>query len=137
MPHTNIIDELEKCICDIVDVTVSHISFTRNTKNKDLIRQVGEYIKENPATSLNEIAEHFYHSPNYLSNIFSKEMGTTIKNYIIQVRIDISKKLLSESGSSIYEVAAAVGYKNPQHFSMVFKKLVGITPSAYQNNLHN
>lgn len=133
----NTIDELEKCICDIVDVTVSHISFTRNTKNKDLIRQVGEYIKENPATSLNEIAEHFYHSPNYLSNIFSKEMGTTIKNYIIQVRIDISKKLLSESGSSIYEVAAAVGYKNPQHFSTVFKKLVGITPSAYQNNLHN
>lgn len=131
----NTIDELEKCICDIVDVTVSHISFTRNTKNKDLIKQIEMYIKENPATSLSEIAEHFYHSPNYLSNIFSKEMGTTIKNYIIQVRIDISKKLLSENGS-IYEVAGAVGYKNPQHFSMVFKKIVGITPSAYQNNLH-
>lgn len=130
----NTIDSLEKCISNIVEVTVSHISFNRSNKNKDLIKQIQEYIQEIPSTSLSEIAEHFYHSPNYLSNIFSKETGITIKNYIIQIRIDISKKLLSETGSSIYEVANAVGYKNPQHFSMVFKKLVGVTPSAFQIN---
>lgn len=132
----NTIDSLEKYISDIVDVTISHISFNRNNKNRDLTEDIQKYIKANPATSLNEIAEHFYHSPNYLSNIFSKETGETIKNYIIQVRIDISKKLLSETSASIYEIANAVGYKNPQHFSMVFKKTVGVMPSAYRNNSH-
>lgn len=126
------VDSLEKYISDIAEVTISHITFSRSTKNKSLIKNVQNYIQLNPAVSLNDISAHFYHSPNYLSNIFSKEVGITIKNYIINTRIDRAKQLLTETEESIYEIANAVGYKDPQYFSVLFKKKVGVTPSAYK-----
>ena len=132
----NDVNNLEKFLTNIVEVTISHISFSRNSKNKTLIEKIKKYINDLPETTLNDISEHFYHSPNYLSNIFSKETGTTIKNYIIQVRIETSKKLLSETNKSIYEIANEVGYKNQQHFSILFKKIVGVSPSVYQLNSH-
>ena len=132
----NTVDSLEKYISDIAEVTVSRITFSRTTKNCSLIEQVQKYIQDNPSASLNDISAHFYHSPNYLSNIFSKEAGITIKNYIINTRIERSKQLLTETEDSICEIANAVGYKNPQHFSVLFKKKVGITPSVYKNGQH-
>lgn len=132
----NTVDSLEKYISDIAEVTVSHITFSRTTKNCSLIEQVQKYIQDNPSASLNDISAHFYHSPNYLSNIFSKEAGITIKNYIINTRIERSKQLLTETEDSICEIANAVGYKNPQHFSVLFKKKVGTTPSVYKNGQH-
>lgn len=128
----NTVESLEKYISDIAEVTISHITFSRSTKNKSLIKNVQDYIHSNPAVSLNEISAHFYHSPNYLSNIFSKEVGITIKNYIINTRIDRAKQLLTETEDSIYEIANAIGYKDPQYFSVLFKKKVGVTPSAYK-----
>lgn len=133
----NTIDELEEYILKIVEVTVSHINFSRDNKNKDLADKIKDYIRENPSTSLAETAEHFYHSPNYISSIFSSETGETIKNYIISVRIDIAKKLLAETQKSIYEIATEVGYKNPQHFSIMFKKHVGMTPLVFRSSMYN
>lgn len=132
----NEIDSLEEHFLKITDVTVSHINFGRNNKNKDLIDKIKDYINKNPATSLNEIAEHFFHSPNYLSNIFSNETGETVKNYILSTRVNMAKKLLCETQKSIYEVALEVGYKNPQHFSNMFKNHVGVTPSVFRTNNH-
>lgn len=131
------IDGLEECICNIVEVTISRINYIRNDNDHNLIIQIQNYIKKNPSTSLNEIAEHFFHSPNYLSNIFSKNKGTTIKNYIIQTRIDVAKEMLSQTKSGIPAIANSIGYKKPQHFSNTFKKIVGVTPTEYRNSFYN
>ena len=44
-----------------------------------------------------------------------------------------AKKMLSDPNAMVYEVATALGYDSPFYFSKVFKKIVGMSPTAYQN----
>ena len=112
---------------------IAAITYRNNQKTMNLVNDVKDYINRHLDTSLNEIAEHFFHSPNYLSNIFSKEAGITIKNYMIAERIERAKELLLHSDKSVGAIAAEVGYKNTQHFSTVFNKHVGVTPTAFRS----
>lgn len=131
------LDALEEFVTNFVDVVISTITFRHSQRNLRLINEVKDYITAHLDTSLNEIAEHFAHSPNYLSNIFSKEAGITIKNYIITERIERAKELLANTNKSISTIAAEVGYKNTPHFSTVFSKQTGITPTVYRTSLPN
>lgn len=129
------IDALEEFMTDFVDVVISTITFRYNQKNTSLVNKIKDYISLNPDTSLNEISDHFFYSPNYLSNIFSKETGMTIKSYIIAKRMERAKELLVKTEKNIGAIAAEVGYKNAQHFSTVFSKQTGVTPTNYRNSL--
>ena len=131
--HTTI-SALEKFISNIIEVTISQIKFSRTTKNKTLVENIKLYISQNLSTSLVEIANHFYISPNYLSNIFSLEAGTTVKSYIIQKRISTAKHLLTNTNTAIYDIATSVGYKNVPHFNLIFKQYTGTTPMAYRKS---
>ncbi|MCI8388624.1 MAG: helix-turn-helix transcriptional regulator [Clostridiales bacterium] len=63
---------------------------------------------------------------------FSRELGETPMNYIINLRIRNAAKLLTETHCSIAEAAEACGYENEFYFSNSFKKLTGMSPSAYR-----
>lgn len=82
--------------------------------------------------TLANIADHFHLPPGYLSVIFSKNTDTTLKNYLINERINTAKDMLINTDKNIYEIANEIGYKTAQHFSVIFKKSTGLTPSAYQ-----
>lgn len=60
---------------------------------------------------------------------FRQLFGTTIFTYFSDMRMTKAKSLLSEPDLTVAEVAYAIGYKNPQHFSSAFKKKFGILPS--------
>lgn len=124
---------LETFMIDILDIVTSNIAINHSQRDKDLITSIKEYIRANPKTSLTKIAEHFHHSPNYLSSIFPKETGDTIKNYIINIRMNYAKELLKNSPRSIGQIATDVGYKTQQHFCNVFNKATGMTPSDYRS----
>ena len=131
----NSLTALEEFVINFVDVTVSAITHCYNQKNMNLVKEVKKYISTHLDTSLNEIADHFFHSPNYLSTIFSKEAGITIKNYMIAERIEHAKKLLANPNIKISTIAAKVGYKSTQHFSTVFSSQTGMSPTSYRNTL--
>ena len=80
--------------------------------------------------SLDQIAENMYLSPFYISKIFKSETGDTPIRHLINIRLEKAKGLL-ESGNTgnIQEVAASVGYDDAYHFSKLFKKRYGISPS--------
>ena len=69
-----------------------------------------------------------YLSPFYISKIFKSETGDTPINRLIDIRLEKAKQLLEEGGS-IQEVAAEVGYEDAYHFSKLFKKHYGVSPS--------
>lgn len=79
------------------------------------------------------IAESIGISEGHLSHIFKKETDYTIMGYLTQYRIHRAMKLLSDCRYKVYEVAEMVGYHDITYFSSTFKKLVGVSPSEYQD----
>jgi len=99
---------------------------------KYVVEQIVGYLEEHYSEkiSLDRIAENMYLSPFYISKIFKSETGDTPINYLIHVRLEKAREML-ESGenNSIQGVAAKVGYDDAYHFSKLFKKRYGVSPS--------
>jgi YesN/AraC family two-component response regulator len=83
--------------------------------------------------SLSSTAKQLFISPNYLSRIFSAEIGKTFSRYLLEYRITIAKKLLKESNDKVYEISYRVGYDDIVHFSKIFKQTTGLSPNQYRN----
>ena len=108
-----------------------------SASKKYVAEQVISYIEDHYSEkiSLDQIAENMYLSPFYISRIFKGETGNTPIRHLINLRLDKAKELL-EGGyqGSIQEVAALVGYDDAYHFSKLFKKRYGISPSQARKN---
>ncbi len=103
-----------------------------SANKKYVVEQIVNYFEDhyNEKISLDQIAENMYLSPYYISRIFKSETGNAPIHHLINIRLEKAKELL-EGGydGSIQEVAAMVGYEDAYHFSKLFKKKFGISPS--------
>ena len=107
----------------------------KGDKSKYVMEAV-EYISthySDPELSVAMIAENLGISEGHLSHIFKKETEYTVASYITRVRMRMAMKLLTDCRNKVYEVAGEVGYRDIAHFSSSFKRIVGITPSEYQD----
>ena len=84
---------------------------------------------------LDGTARRFNVSKNYLCLLFRRETGTNFVNYLNQIRIARAKELLVGTSLSVKEVAARVGYKNPNYFSRMFKRLEGKTVTEFKDGI--
>lgn len=82
--------------------------------------------------SVVELADRVGLSPNYLSNLFHQQIGRTIRQYIEHHRIEQAKASLAQPEQSIKHVAYALGFADPHHFSHVFRRVTGMSPSQYR-----
>lgn len=99
-----------------------------------ITQQALEYIREHYSEDISStvIAEAIQVSEGYLRMVFKKELSSTVKEYILQYRIERSKELLQSDGKKIYEIAAQCGFMSSQHFSRVFRQVTGMTPGEYK-----
>ena len=86
-----------------------------------------------PGITVGSIAQSLGISEGHLSHMFKKETDYTLLNYLTRYRIHKSMELLRDCRRKVYEVAELVGYKDVTYFSATFKKVVGISPSEYQD----
>lgn len=103
-----------------------------SVNRKYVVEQIVNYFEDhyNEKVSLDQIAENMYLSPFYISKIFKSETGDAPIRHLINIRLERAKELLeSDYKGSIQEVAALVGYDDAYHFSKLFKKHYGMTPS--------
>lgn len=98
------------------------------------IEKAKEYIADHYKEDLNMAVVSNYVSLNYsyFSSLFKKHMKMNFLDYLNGVRIEKSKEYLKRVDYKIYEVSELVGYKNPKHFSKIFKKIEKITPVEYK-----
>ena len=80
------------------------------------------------------IAESLYTDTSYLIRKFTEKQGISPKEYIIEKRLVLAKKLLRETDSSVIEISNSVGYSDQFYFSRIFKKKVGMSPTAYRKS---
>ena len=71
---------------------------------------------------------------NYLVRQFKNRFGISPIAYLIKIRMEYAKKLLSESNLPVNEVASACGYNDPSFFNFYFKKTFKISPAAYRHS---
>lgn len=101
-------------------------------QNNMIVERCRAYIDQNygqKGLTLNEIAQKNHVSPNYLSYLFKKISGYNLWEYVVKLRMEESKRLLLQTDMRRYEIAERVGYESPEHFSKIFKKYYGVSPS--------
>lgn len=104
----------------------------KNIKVAIVRKYINEHVTEH--LSLNEVAEVFDISPNYLSQLFRKYNHTGFIEYVNICKIEEAKRLLEQEHLLVYEAADALGYESAFYFSKVFKKIEGISPKEYVNS---
>ncbi|WP_244163327.1 helix-turn-helix domain-containing protein [Paenibacillus pectinilyticus] len=87
--------------------------------------------------NLTLISEMVGVSEGYLSKQFTKELGCNFIQYLTNLRIEESKRLMKKKGNKITYIAEAVGYLNVEHFSRMFKKTTGYSPKLYRDSRMN
>jgi YesN/AraC family two-component response regulator len=87
--------------------------------------------------SLSALAHQVGMSKYHLSHRFREMLGVTFRDYLLRVRLERAKALLSASHVSITEVAQNVGFGDLPRFDKVFKRYTGVTPSAYRSLAHS
>lgn len=103
-----------------------------SVNKKYVVEQIVSYFEDHyhEKISLDHIAENMYLSPFYISKIFKSETGDTPIRHLINIRLEQAHELLENGwNGSIQEVAAKVGYDDAYHFSKLFKKRYGLSPS--------
>jgi len=95
-----------------------------------------EYLNEhyNDNITLESITKKFSINRNKLNTIFLINTGKTCLNFLMDLRTDMAKIILSNTEIPISEVAGRVGYPDPNYFTKIFKKQTGVTPSVYRKN---
>ncbi|SFE78074.1 two-component system, response regulator YesN [Paenibacillus catalpae] len=127
--------EMKERILHLLELSLYRLASVRKEGNrvietvKQLIQQ--DYDKE---LELTELSEKVFLNPSYLSTLFKQEMGQTITQYVLQLRMMKAKELLKKRlDLKVYEVGEQVGYPDSIYFNKVFKKMVGVTPKEYRN----
>lgn len=98
-------------------------------------RQAVQYIKHHYGEdiSISSVAEYLQISEGYLSRVFKKETAYTFTNYLTFYRIAMACTFLKDCRMKVYEVTERIGYTDNAYFSTLFKKMMGVTPSEYQD----
>lgn len=99
---------------------------------REALQFIADHYQENEM-NVGAIAGFLGISEGHLSHLFKKETNYTVMAYLTRYRMRAAMKLLSDCRSRVYEVAEQVGYKDIAYFSSTFKKIVGMTPSEYQD----
>ena len=134
LQQINTLDTLCYKLQEIVETFSESMFNYIPSRNSELIKKAMLYISEhfsNPLT-LEEVAAYVHLHPSYFSTLFKSSTGSSFKEYLNMVRIEESKRLLSNTDYSIIDIAVAVGFEDQSYFSKVFKKYTGLTPKQFR-----
>lgn len=93
-----------------------------------------DYIYDNIQSKIriSDIAKKIDINPNYLCELFKKETGISVNNFVKKKKIQAAEKLLIYEDFSVAELADIFGFASSSHFIETFKAETGLTPKAYK-----
>lgn len=136
---------LNNALCSAILAELSAQNRHAQTKDKQLKEQlysdILDYISWHAGGHLrvSEIAAYFGYNEKYLTTFFKKYSGITLKQYILQTKMDLAKSALSETTQPVSQIAFSLGFSDAHNFSNAFHKITGLSPSEYRAsyNKHN
>ncbi|WP_144868866.1 response regulator transcription factor [Hyella patelloides] len=100
------------------------------------VERVFKFIEENyyKPLELKDVAQAVGYSPAYLTNLIRQKTERTVKQWIIERRMNEARELLLNTEQSITEIAEKTGYVDTGYFIRQFKRLHGTTPNQWRNS---
>ncbi|MFD0696730.1 helix-turn-helix domain-containing protein [Paenibacillus sp. GCM10027628] len=133
------LDEMRQHIeNELVDFAAALKRVQDERNHASTIREVRKYIEQNfrnPNLSLDHLSEEFHIHAKYLSKLFKEETGRKFVDFLIDARMEYAKKQISETNDPVQHIAENAGYTNAISFSRVFKKIVGLSPTEYREEI--
>lgn len=101
------------------------------------IKRVHAFLVEhfNEHYTIDELSERFDLSPTVMKKCFRGVYGDSVYAYMKRYRLQVAERLLKESGFTIGEIAAQIGYLNPNKFTSAFCAEYGMPPTAYRKEV--
>lgn len=123
-----------------IDIAASDWRIVERYGSDFYIRRALEYIDmqyEKPELRIEDVAKYAGITRKYFYHVFQQVMRQSPQQYLIRYRMRKAEELLRTRKLSVTELARAVGYSDPFHFSKVFKSVYGAPPSRYVQTLKN
>ncbi|MCR5418562.1 MAG: response regulator [Lachnospiraceae bacterium] len=111
-----------------------NVTLRKQRQTDNVVDKAKQFIDESYASdiSLDEVSRIVDISPYYFSKLFKDATGETFIEYLAHLRIEKAKELFQASELTIKEICQPVGYADPNYFSRIFKKNVGVSPTDYK-----
>ena len=87
--------------------------------------------------TLDNLAEELHISAKYLSVLFNKETGSSIPDFIQDIRVNEAKSLLVTSDLTYLEISNMLNFNSQSYFNQIFKKKTGLTPKEFRTKIEN
>lgn len=125
---------INKVLADLEAKSASEYPFVMKETETDVMKKSIAFINANykEKIDLQDISRHIHLNAQYFSRIFKKEMGISCIDYLNQIRISNSCKLLCNTTYPIYRIAIESGFTDASYFSRVFTKQLKETPMEYR-----
>lgn len=109
----------------------------KHESEHSVIGRIITYLNENIHEDIGHDAIANMHRihPGYLSRLFKKEMGETLSEYQLRIKIEKAAELLKDGRYKVGEIAVMVGYNASSYFSIMFKKHTGCSPREYSQRI--
>ncbi|NOU94077.1 response regulator [Paenibacillus sp. LMG 31456] len=121
-----------------IGIWIQRLSEYRNHEKINVLEAAIQYIDEHlfeEELSLDMVAGKLGVTPTYFSHYFKKKTNETFVQYRMRKRMDKAKQLLAVPHYKIIDIVTEVGYESYPHFSRVFKKATGYSPTEYRGLL--
>ncbi|MFV0520536.1 MAG: AraC family transcriptional regulator [Lachnospirales bacterium] len=128
---------ISKYICDLLTDIMAMNEDKKSEKysNENLVELAITYIREHltEKLTLEDISSYVNLSPYYFTRLFKKKTALSPHQYIMTMRLDLSKFLLRNTGLSIKEICFETGFNSESMFCYTFKQKIGVSPLNYRN----
>lgn len=137
LSHANSLSRSESLMTKLAIRANEEANGARENSHIQFVEKAKMIIKErynDPVFGLDQLTDEISVSPAYFSTTFKKETGISFVQYLTSVRLEKAKEMLKNSDAKTYEIAEKSGFSEPNYFSFIFRKNIGMSPSQYRAN---
>lgn len=134
------ISEYESILRESIRSIVEKLKRHRSVHTKSIyVKRAREYVSKHISKkfSLTDIAHYVGISPSRLSVLFSETEHQTLRDYVLEQRINTAKEMLRHTDYPISAIANYLCFSSHSHFSAVFKQRIGMTPREYREEFYS
>lgn len=128
-----IIKNMLHSILHIISRNVGYESIkTSSSKIQEMLNYIHYHIYDSELISNRALAGHFNISGNYIGQYFKKEMGISLKKYILNYKVKLAETRLNHTDATLSEIALELGFTDSSHLDKTFLAYKGLTAGNFR-----